>query len=407
MDGHTLAQAVLAGRPELFARDFTAARPALQEALSGKTICVIGAGGSIGRATAEALLAQRPKRTLLVDISENNLAEVTRRLRNRFTEDVPDFEAWALDYTREPCLALLEREQPEIVLNFAAFKHVRSEKDHLTLAEMIRVNVLGNLRLLRWAQQHPLQRFFVISTDKAANPASCMGASKRLMEKLIFASQLLLPAPAQTITTTRFANVLFSDGSLPASFVQRLQQRQPLAGPSDIRRYFITPHEAARLCLLAICHPTNGEFLTPRMRESDMLSFTEIAARFLNLYGLRPKYYADPNQAVAGLESDAQNGEWPCLFTPAKTSGEKPYEEFYEASEQLAQAQQYDEIDVLSGDRSADWDSLAQACDDFTAWTQDRNWLRSHQKTNIVLWLQQLVPSFSHIGTSASLDRCV
>jgi FlaA1/EpsC-like NDP-sugar epimerase len=407
VDWHTLAQVVLAGRPELFEHDFAAAQPALQEALSNKTICVIGAGGSIGRATAEALLAQRPKRTLLVDLSENNLAEVTRRLRNRFTTHTPDFEAWALDYTREPFLALLERERPELVLNFAAFKHVRSEKDHLTLSEMIRVNVLGNLRLLQWAQQHQLQRFFVISTDKAANPASCMGATKRLMEKVLFAAQALNPLPAQTITTTRFANVLFSDGSLPASFVSRLEQRQPLAGPCDIRRYFITPREAARLCLLAACHPASGEFLVPRMRESDMLGFSEIATRFLALHGLRPKHYTEPVQALANLEEDARHSEWPCLFSPAMTSGEKPFEEFSETDEQRVSRQPYAEIDVLAGDTRTAWSELLRNGDEFAAWAADRDWLSSHGKADVVHWLKRLVPSFDHVDTHASLDRCV
>jgi FlaA1/EpsC-like NDP-sugar epimerase len=407
VDWHTLARGVLAGRAEIFERDYIAHQFQLREELRGRTVCVIGAGGSIGRATAEALLEYGPRRTLLIDISENNLAEVTRRLRNRFGQSAPDFEAWALDYTREPFFALLDREQPEVVLNFAAYKHVRSEKDHLTLAEMIRVNVLGNMSLLAWAQAHPLRRFFVISTDKAASPASCMGATKRLMEQLLFATGAAEPRAAQAITSTRFANVLFSDGSLPASFIQRLEQRQPLAGPAQLQRYFITPLEAARLCLLAACHPASGEFLVPRLRPSDMLTFPEIAQRFLRLHGFSSKHYTDPQTAQANLETDAAQGAWPCVFLPPRTSGEKPFEEFVEPGEQLSSTQPYAEIDAVVGGAGMDLTDLQHHCDTFRAWSADRAWLQTHTKADVVAWLECFVPSFRHIETQYSLDRVI
>lgn len=407
MDWHTLASGVLAGRAEFFKRDYAAHREQISEELRGRTVCVIGAGGSIGRATAEVLLEHGPRRTLLVDISENNLAEITRRLRNRFGSAAPDFESWALDYTREPFFNLLEREQPDVVLNFAAYKHVRSEKDHLTLAEMIRVNVLGNLALLRRAQEQPWRRFFVISTDKAAHPASCMGASKRLMEALIFAAGAATPQAAQFITSTRFANVLFSDGSLPASFIQRLEQRQPLAGPTELQRYFITPREAARLCLLAACHPASGEFLVPRMRPADMLTFPDIAERFLGLHGLRARHYGDPAAAQANLERDAAEGFWPCVFLPPTTSGEKPFEEFVEPGEQLSPSQPYAEIDAVVGAQSAELAGISRHCDEFQQWSKDAAWLRTHVKADVVAWLNHFVPGFQHIETQHNLDRVI
>lgn len=398
---------MLADRAEIFERDYAAQQHQLAAELRGRTVCVIGAGGSIGRATAEALLEHGPKRTLLIDLSENNLAEVTRRLRNRFGPAAPDFEAWALDYTRAPFLSLLEHEQPDVVLNFAAFKHVRSEKDHLTLAEMIRVNVLGNMALLRFAQAQPWRRFFVISTDKAASPASCMGATKRMMEQLLFAAATADPPPARALTSTRFANVLFSDGSLPASFIQRLEQRQPLAGPTELQRYFITPREAARLCLLAACHPASGEFLVPRMRPADMLTFPQIAQRFLQLHGYRAKHYTDPAEAQANLEDDAAQGAWPCVFLPPRTSGEKPYEEFVEPGEQLSASQPYAEIDAVLGESSVSFAELAQQCAAFGSWAADPAWLRTHSKPEVVSWLERFVPSFKHIETQYSLDRVI
>jgi FlaA1/EpsC-like NDP-sugar epimerase len=408
VEWYAQADAVRAGRPELFVQDFAGHEERIRDELSGRTVCVIGAGGSIGRATAEMLLSQRPKRTVLVDISENNLAEITRRLRNCFQSNAPDFEAWALDFTGAPFRALLEREKSEIILNFAAFKHVRSEKDQLTLAEMIRVNVLGNLALVRWAAFSPVHRLFVISTDKAANPVSCMGATKRLMEQVLFSAASASPPLRTILTSTRFANVLFSDGSLPASFVQRFEQRQPLAGPSDVRRYFITPREAARLCLLAACHPSSGEILVPRMRPESMLSFVDIAERFLRARGYAARHYgADTQAAMANLERDAARGVWPCLFTPATTCGEKLSEEFTEAGEMPSAEQLYAEIAAMlpaAPDGSA---GLGQTLDRLAADLADPRWLMAHGKPDIVQALADLVPAFRHVETGLNLDQQV
>ena len=408
MEWYAQADAVRAGRPELFVEDFAKHEERIRDELAGRTVCVIGAGGSIGRATAEMLLSQRPRRTLLVDVSENNLADVTRRLRNRFLPDPPEFEAWALDFTGAPFRALLDRERPEIILNFAAFKHVRSEKDQLTLAEMIRVNVLGNLALVRWAVASPPHRLFVISTDKAANPVSCMGATKRLMEQVLFSAAGAGPPLRTIVTSTRFANVLFSDGSLPASFVQRLEQRQPLAGPSDVKRYFITPREAARLCLLAACHPASGEFLVPRMGPESLLSFVEIAERFLGARGYVPRHYgADAQAAMANLERDAARGAWSCLFTPVATSGEKHAEEFTEAGETLSVAQPYTGIAAMLPKAPDDSAGLGRALDRLAADLADPRWLMAHGKPDVVQALADLVPSFRHVETGLSLDQQV
>lgn len=376
---------------------------------TASVILVIGAGGSIGRAVTELLVELRPRRTLLVDVSENNLAEITRRLRNRFAEAAPDFEAWALDFTGAPFTALLEREKPDIILNFAAFKHVRSEKDTLTLAEMLRVNVLGNYRLLSWATEHGcLQRCFCISTDKAANPASCMGASKHLMEQLLWVAGHRAPSAAKYLTSTRFANVLFSDGSLPASWLQRLEQRQPLAAPSDVRRYFITPREAGWLCLLAAFHATSEQILTPRMREADLQSFDTLAIRLLAHRRLMARDYGDDApRAIANLENDVKDGYWPCLFGSADTSGEKDVEEFSEAAEAPAPEQPYADARCILPQREHEWDSLAARLEDLSTELCQVQWLATTPKSEIVKWMQQLVPSFAHVETGLSLDRKV
>lgn len=408
MDIDTLARQVLADRTELFGADFEARREALAEQVAGRTVLVIGAGGSIGRATARALLDLRPRRTLLVDISENGLTAVTRLLRNLYPEGAPEFEAWALDFTSPAFTALLDREQPDVILNFAALKHVRSEKDALTLAGMYRVNVLANLALLRWARERGgVARVFSISTDKAANPASAMGATKRMMEQLLF-SAAAAGAFAERITSTRFANVLFSDGSLPQGFLDRMDCGHPLAGPSDVRRYFITPPEAARLCLLAAFHPRNAQFLVPKMREEDMLSFVTIAERLLSIRGYKPRHYgADMPAAFKNLQDDIAEGYWPCLFTPASTSGEKLYEEFREDAEVPAKDQPYSDIEAVEPAGTPGWDELAAAHGELARKIGDPLWLAAADKGELTEAFAGLVPSFRHREAGANLDQLV
>lgn len=405
MDLAALSRAVLAGRPELFVDDYNSAAKQLESAFRDRRVLVIGAGGSIGRATAELLLEHRPARTLLIDSSENNLVSVTRRLRNHFGADCPDFAAWPLDFTGPAFEALLEMERPEVLLNFAAYKHVRSERDQLSLAEMLRVNVIGNVRLVRWALENRPERVFAISTDKAANPANCMGASKRLMEMLLWGGSRHLAASGTCFTSTRFANVLFSDGSLPASFLERIQQRQPLSGPNDVERFFITSTEAARLCLLAASHPQSGELLVPRMGPADRLRFDVIAERLLSFIGLAVRHYGeDTSSAENELEGLAARGEWPCCFGPSTTSGEKEAEEFRQANENLATLQPYRQVEAVIGLPEHDLNALEAQ---LNAWQQDLSnpaWLVSSNKEDVVAELARLVPSFRHNETGQSLE---
>ena len=409
MDTSRLATSILSDRERLFARDFETFRPRLRGMLADKRVRVLGAGGSIGRATARILLECRPAATQLIDLSENNLAELTRQLRNAFPENAPEFDCWALDFTGEPFRALLEESRPDIILNFAAFKHVRSEKDQYTIAEMLRVNALGNRRLLDWcAAASDERRLFVISTDKAVNPVSCMGASKRLMERLLFSAAAAPEFSNVRITTTRFANVLFSDGSLPQSFLMRMEQGQPLAGPDDIERYFITPEEAGMLCLLAACHEVSGEILIPRMRPEDLMKFDEIARRLLELrgYGYH-NYGTDTAAAFANHEADIAAGRYPCLFSPSSTSGEKGYEEFVEEGELELAEGEYQDISRLHSEPGISYAELCTRLDELQILCGSADALRGMDKAEMVAEVARLVPSFRHIETGRSLDRSI
>ncbi len=407
MDSSQLASRILSDRSPLFAADFERQLPRLRGMLADRNVLVLGAGGSIGRATAHVLLECRPRRTMFVDISENNLAEVTRQLRNRFHADAPEFDSWALDFRGTPFRAMLEENDPDIILNFAAFKHVRSEKDQYTIAEMLLVNTIGNMLLLDWLHgRRGKRRMFVISTDKAVNPVSCMGATKRLMERLLFSTAADPGFADLTVTTTRFANVLFSDGSLPASFLSRLELGQPLAGPDDIERYFITPEEAGRLCLLAACHEPGGEILVPAMRPADLMKFDEIARRLLQLRGYEMKNYGtDTEAAFAGFQTDTAAGSYPCLFSPSTTSGEKSYEEFVEVGETEVPDQPYAEIRSIASEPRVEFAELRRQLTVLNQLICDPPALSSLGKAGIVKRIAELVPSFRHIETGLNLDR--
>lgn len=423
IDIDELARRAVSGREELFAADFAARRAEIAEFIASRRIAVIGAAGSIGRLVVELMASFGPAELLCIDISENGIVELTRRLRNRFHDRELKVSFWPLDFGTSAFHALLARKQPEVILNFAAYKHVRSGKDAFSVAQMLSVNLLHNWRLISWlrdefaasgetatedepttARKPPLERFFAISTDKAANPVSLMGASKRLMEELIFAYGDAEPTPYETVTSTRFANVLFSDGSLPASFLARLAQGQPLAGPTDVERYFITPDEAADLCLLAAFHSTSGELLVPRMRQEHIMNFQQIAEATLAAFGLKPRWYEDGEKAFAALDGDRAEGYWPCLFAPSDTSGEKDVEEFVEEDEKLADEQPYAEVEVLSAKPRLSAEDLSRELSELEKMLSEVSRLQGLSKGDIVAALSRLVPSFQHLERGKSLD---
>ena len=313
-----------------FAGDISARSSELRDRISGRRILVVGGGGSIGSATTTLLTRFRPAAIHVIDHSENYLAELVRNLRGR-REGIPgglDLRTFPVDYG-SPIAARLLAEMPpyDAVLNFAALKHVRSEKDIFSLLQMIDTNLVGHARFKEWLKSYGHNStYFAVSTDKAANPTSLMGASKRLMEDLIFA--VGLPEKGRT-TSARFANVAFSNGSLLQNFGLRLAARQPIAVPRDTRRYFVTQAESAEICVLATFLAPDRHIVFPRMEPAVHLQTLEnIATRFLAQFGFQPEHYDDEEQARSAIDSSAARDRWPVLLTPLDTSGEKPYEEF-------------------------------------------------------------------------------
>jgi FlaA1/EpsC-like NDP-sugar epimerase len=323
-----------------FARDIEKARAQLSQKIKGRRILVIGGAGSIGASTVRAIIPFAPACLHVVDQSENGLAELIRDLRCRFDASaLPELRAVPLNFG-SPIMERMLIHEPayDYILNFAALKHVRSEKDAFSILQMVDTNVIKAMHLLRAAlERQNLLGYFSVSTDKAANPVNLMGASKRLMEHAIFSIDR--PAGSKcSISSARFANVAFSDGSLLQGWLNRLAKSQPLAVPRETRRYFVSLEEAGQICLLAAFMAPDNHIMVPRLDPSkDLVDLSQIAAKVLNYFGYTPEYFDDEIAARRAATARKEN-RYPLLLTPLDTSGEKAYEEFVGEGEKVVEA---------------------------------------------------------------------
>jgi FlaA1/EpsC-like NDP-sugar epimerase len=326
-----LAEVATGRKTSCFDADYAARRPNLERQLTGKRVLVIGGAGSIGGSVTRLLAGFETAALHIVDISENSLVELTRELRGSGQElRSKDIRWLPLDFGDTTMHRLIETEAPyDYVLNFAAVKHVRSEKDVYSVLHMLDVNVLKHELLLRWLAEKSLATsYFSVSTDKAANPVNLMGASKRLMEHVMFSSTLAKKGTGR-VSSARFANVAFSDGSLLQGWILRLSKSQPLAVPEHTKRFFVSILEAGHLCMLAAFEQGSRQVMIPRMTaEADLTELESVAVRFLKLAGFEAERYRNDRDAIANVSKDLAKGRYPLLITPLDTSGEKPYEEF-------------------------------------------------------------------------------
>jgi nucleoside-diphosphate-sugar epimerase len=387
----------------LFAPDVDAFRGVIEDQIKGRRILVLGGAGSIGGATLRQLLNFSCDTIHVVDQNENQLAELVRDLNSTAaTRALSDFQVLPLNINAPAFQRLLIDEPPyDVVLNFAALKHVRSEKDPYSLLQMIQTNVLEPVQLLRsLAERGRTTRYFAVSTDKAANPVNLMGATKRAMEHAIF-SEEVLPGDELCRTSARFANVAFSNGSLLESFGKRLEKRQPLAAPRDTRRFFVSQEEAGQICLLAAFATPAQHILFPLLSsKTDLRPLDLIATQFLEHYGYEPVIYEREEDARQGLEADLAENRYPLLLTPLDTAGEKSFEEFLSGEEQ--------QIDVrMSALAAIPYRPPADGrLTDFIAriheLTVDRDTPLS--KERIIAEFHELVPEFRHYNSTRSLD---
>jgi FlaA1/EpsC-like NDP-sugar epimerase len=398
-----LASIATRRRADLFQPDIEARAAELREKIAGKSFLIIGGAGSIGSNTIKALAPFKPARLHIIDQSENNLAELVRDLRNSGLDSSIALRALPIDFGSSIMRRFLREEKAryDYVLNFAALKHVRSEKDTCSLLQMYETNLVKQKRLLQWLVDDNIsQNYFCVSTDKAANPVNLMGASKRLMELLAFG---LRPSPALRVTSARFANVAFSDGSLLHSFRQRLEKQQPLAAPTSTQRYFVSLRESGQICLLAsILAPAQHIFIPRLDPASDLHLLEDIAAEFLKLHNLKPKTYTDENAASANVAADTARGEYPLLLTPLDTSGEKPYEEFIGEGEQAIEVglQSLLAIPFHAAPNALQRLSAFMEIIEFALANPDI----SFDKAKAVQSISETLPEFSHIETGRTLD---
>ena len=401
-----LASAVTNRSVSFFQNDFDSRHTELEDRIRDRRVLVIGGAGSIGSATVRLVSQFGPSVLHVVDQNENDLAELVRFLRNQaYLPSSTDFRTLPLDFGSELMHRFLIDEPPyDFVLNFAALKHVRSEKDVYSLLRMFDVNLVKAARFLGWiSQQRSACRYFCVSTDKAANPVNLMGASKRLMEDLIF-SREILTNPTHTASSARFANVAFSKGSLLESFLKRLENRQPLAAPKDTLRYFISPYESGQICLLATFLAPDGHLLVPTFDPgSNLVDLETVAVRVLDALGLEPRIYEDETLARRKVETDMLSGSYPLLLTPLDTSGEKPYEEFVGNGEKTADIGMTS-VQAVKHDRKPIREvmSFIETIDGMIMHPET-----SVTKSAIVENVRRLLPNFEHIETGRSLDEKV
>jgi FlaA1/EpsC-like NDP-sugar epimerase len=403
-----ISKSITLREQSLFAPDLLKNHEILMNEIRGKSALVIGGAGTIGSSYIKALLRYEPAKLIVVDISENGLTELTRDLRSSYGLKMPEvYKTYPVNFGDPVFKNIFINEGPfEIVANFAAHKHVRSEKDEYSITALLENNVIKAEKLLNLLTSSPPHHFFCVSTDKAANPVNIMGASKKIMEEVIMAYSSSFP-----ITTARFANVAFSQGSLPDGFMYRMLKQQPLSAPSDVKRFFVSPGESGEICLLACILGKSGEIFFPKLAEESMMTFSEIAIAFLHEQGFEPVVCATEEEARAFLKDrntvhvtrdaeDRQLSPYPVYFFISDTSGEKAYEEFSTEGEDV-DLEIHESLGVIKNAPRRPIQDIQKVIN----LLEETLRIPGISKAEIVKVLSKLIPNFEHIETGKGLDQ--
>ena len=381
---------------ELFEEDITNYDKKLKEIVSSSSFLVIGGAGSIGQAVVKEIFKRNPTKIHVVDINENNLTELVRDIRSSFGYIDGDFNTFALDISSIEYDAFIQSDgKYDYVLNLSALKHVRSEEDQFTLMRMIDVNIFNTDKTIKQSIKNSTKKYFCVSTDKAANPINMMGASKRIMEMF-----LMRRSQEIKISTARFANVAFSDGSLLHGFNQRIIKRQPIAAPNDIKRYFVTPKESGELCLMSCIFGENRDIFFPKLSESlHLISFSDIALKYLNSIGYDAYLCNSEEEARHLVKTLPEQGKWPCLFTKSDTTGEKDFEEFY-TDKELLDMNRFIRLGVIKNELDYDEKQLNNFEDVINQLKLNKNW----DKKSIVNEFFKIIPGFEYTDNGKYLN---
>jgi len=381
---------------ELFTEDIINYNEELKNIIYSSTFLVIGGAGSIGQAVTKEIFKRNPKKLHIVDISENNMVELVRDIRSSFGYIDGEFKTFALDIGSLEYDAFIKFDgEYDYILNLSALKHVRSEKDPFTLMRMIKTNIFNTDKTLQQAIDNGTKKYFCVSTDKAANPVNMMGASKRIMEMFVHRKSKDI-----NVSMARFANVAFSDGSLLHGFNQRISKQQPIVAPNDIKRYFVTPEESGELCLMSCIFGENRDIFFPKLSENlHLISFADIAVKYLENLGFEPYLCKDEDEARALAKTLPKEGKYPCLFTSSDTTGEKDFEEFFTDNE-ILDMERFSNLGVIKNEADFNEELLNSFEKTIKGFKYNLAW----NKEEIVEEFFKMIPDFGHKETGKYLD---
>jgi len=393
-----ISNSIILRSKSLFTSDIEANKETLTREIQGKTVCVIGGAGSIGSSFIKAVLRFEPKSVVVVDLNENGLAELVRDVRSTHDLYVPDeFRCYTLNFA-DPIFERIFREEKgfDIVANFSAHKHVRSEKDKYSVQALIENNDIKAKKLMDLLTVYPPKHFFCVSTDKAANPVNIMGASKRIMEDLVMAYNKYFK-----VTTARFANVAFSNGSLPDGWIHRLQKKQPLAAPSDVKRYFVSPEESGQICMLACILGNGGEVFFPKLGEDQMLTFSAICDEFVKAEGFTKVECSNDSEAKKyAADMSYESDSYPVVYFKSDTTGEKAYEEFFILGEKV-NMERFSALGVVEETSHRNMNEIQNF------FTELEGIFASPEftKAQVVESIKKFIPNFEHEEKGKNLDQ--
>jgi len=390
----------LIGRDEeLFLDDIKKFGNDIKKEVENSSFLVIGGAGSIGQAVVKEIFKRDPKLLHVVDISENNLVELVRDIRSSLGYINGEFKTFAIDAGSLIYDSFIKSYgKYDYILNLSALKHVRSEKDPFTLMRMVEVNIENTLKSIQNAKDADSKKYFCVSTDKATNPVNMMGASKSIMEKFLMKESLNIK-----LSTARFANVAFSDGSLLHGFNQRIQKRQPISAPNDIKRYFITPKEAGELCLFSTILGENRDIFFPKLSDKlHLMTFAEIAVKYLENLGYEPYICKSEEEARAFFrdKKNINNKKWACYFFKSDTTGEKDFEEFYTTKE-ILDMNRFKSIGVIKNEPIFDNQKLENFLSEIKRLKSSQKWNRE----DLIYLFKNTLPEFKHKDTGKFLDN--
>jgi FlaA1/EpsC-like NDP-sugar epimerase len=364
--------------------------------LENTSFLILGAAGTIGQAVTKEIFKRNPKKLHALDISENNLVELVRDLRSEYGYIDGDFQTFALDIGSPIYDAFIDSDgQYDYVLNLSALKHVRSEKDPFTLMRMVEVNILNTIKTIHQSKAKGVKKYFCVSTDKAANPVNMMGASKRIMELF-----LMRESRDISISTARFANVAYSDGSLLHGFKMRMEKNQPIVAPNDVRRYFVSKEESGQLCLMSAMLGDNRDIFFPKLdAQKHLVKFSDLAVDFVKSRGYEPFLCDSENEARDLVKTIIKEGKWPCYFSPSDTTGEKDFEEFFTDGE-ILDLDRFEHLGIVKSQLDFNGTVLDNFLERINVLKQNGKWTREE----IVSLFNEVLPDFQHLETGKYLD---